>query len=176
MTSCPHHEFPRWQLVKFFYDGVDTTNQAMINASSSRTIMLQDPEDAWRFLEQLSHGSKVSRPIKDRTTFLANMEAENKWKKEIQNELSTVTKKFSQLLTRLQKETGAYVLHGHTICHNCGEVGHNCTDCTMTHEEVRQVHGYGQFHNTPRPFRNNQQGDVRQTQGRQKNAQSTLRE
>nr|KAJ0202196.1 hypothetical protein LSAT_V11C600327700 [Lactuca sativa] len=49
--SCPYHEFPRWQLVGFFYDGVDTANQSMINASSGGIIMIQDSEDAWRFLD-----------------------------------------------------------------------------------------------------------------------------
>nr|KAJ0208236.1 hypothetical protein LSAT_V11C500270550 [Lactuca sativa] len=46
LRSCPHHEFPRWQLVCFFYDGVDTANQTIINASSGGTIMMQDSEDA----------------------------------------------------------------------------------------------------------------------------------
>ncbi|KAI3739303.1 hypothetical protein L2E82_29706 [Cichorium intybus] len=36
-----------------------------------------------------------------------------------------------------------------------------------------QVHGYGQFHNTPRPFRNNQQREVRQPAVRQQHMQPT---
>ncbi|KAI3724183.1 hypothetical protein L2E82_35951 [Cichorium intybus] len=41
----------------------------------------------------------------------------------------------------------------------------------MTHDEISQVHGYGQFHNTPRPFRNNQQKEVTQPQVRQHHVQ-----
>ncbi|KAI3700776.1 hypothetical protein L2E82_45414 [Cichorium intybus] len=96
LRSCPHHEVSRWQLVKIFFDGMDETNQAMINASSSGTFIWQEPEDAWKFLEQLSLGSKVSGSMMDNTVYMANVEAENKWKKEIQSELSAVTKKSNQ--------------------------------------------------------------------------------
>ncbi|KAI3739126.1 hypothetical protein L2E82_29520 [Cichorium intybus] len=83
MRSCPHHEFPKWQIVKFFFDGVDTTNQTMINALSSGTIMMQDPEAAWRFLEQLSNGSKTNyssrKPVN--TSLAAAVGVDNEWKK-----------------------------------------------------------------------------------------------
>ncbi|KAI3781167.1 hypothetical protein L2E82_11171 [Cichorium intybus] len=46
VRSCLYHEVLRWQLVKIFFDMVDLTNQAMLNASSSGTIMIQEPEDA----------------------------------------------------------------------------------------------------------------------------------
>ncbi|KAI3509441.1 hypothetical protein L1887_24710 [Cichorium endivia] len=39
LWSCPHHEVPRWQLVRIFFEGVSETHQAMINASSSGTFM-----------------------------------------------------------------------------------------------------------------------------------------
>ncbi|KAI3505831.1 hypothetical protein L1887_28117 [Cichorium endivia] len=60
MRSCPHHDIPKWKLVKVFFEGASETNQAMINASSSGTIMMQDPEEAWQFLEQLSNRSKAN--------------------------------------------------------------------------------------------------------------------
>ncbi|KAI3767651.1 hypothetical protein L2E82_17962 [Cichorium intybus] len=146
---------------------MNETHQAMINASSSGTFMWQEPEDAWIFLEQLSLGSKVNGSMKDNIVYVTNIEAENKWKREIENELSVVTKKFNQMLTIFQKEKGAYVLHGQSICNTCGEIGHNHNECSMTHEEISQVHGYGQFHNTTRPFRNNSQREVRQQPVRQ---------
>ncbi|KAI3723826.1 hypothetical protein L2E82_35585 [Cichorium intybus] len=76
------------ELVKLFFEAVSKTHQAMINASSSGTFMWQEPEDAWRFLEQLSLGSKVSGTMKDNTVYVENMEAESMWKTEIQKELS----------------------------------------------------------------------------------------
>ncbi|KAI3767715.1 hypothetical protein L2E82_18077 [Cichorium intybus] len=60
MRSCPHQDIPKLQLVKVFFEGASETNQAMINASSSGIIMMQDPEEAWQFLEQLSNGSKAN--------------------------------------------------------------------------------------------------------------------
>ncbi|KAI3740337.1 hypothetical protein L2E82_30765 [Cichorium intybus] len=99
LLSCPHHEVP------------------------NGTFMWQEPEDAWRFLEQLSLGLKVSRSMKDNTVYVANIEAENKWKKEIQNELGAVTKKFNQMLTRFQKEKGAYTdMVNSTIRHDHSEI------------------------------------------------------
>ncbi|KAI3518275.1 hypothetical protein L1887_06813 [Cichorium endivia] len=171
LRSCPHHEVPKWQLVKLFFEGVSETHQAMIKASSSGTFMWQEPEDAWRFLEQLSLGSKVSGSMKDKTVCVASIEAENKWKAEIQKELSDVTKRFNQMLVRFQQEKGAYVLHGQVICNTCGGIGHNHNECSMTHEEICQVHGYGQFHNAPRAFRNNQQREARQQPMRQQQIQ-----
>ncbi|KAI3503944.1 hypothetical protein L1887_32458 [Cichorium endivia] len=143
----------------------------MINASSSGTFMWQESEDAWKFLEQLSLGSKVSGSMKDKTVYVANIEADNKWKADIQKELSAVTKRFNQLLGRLQQEKGAYVLHGQVICNTCGEIGHNHDECSMTHAEISQIHGYGLFQNAPRPFRSNQQREARQPPVRQQQAQ-----
>ncbi|KAI3682100.1 hypothetical protein L2E82_50132 [Cichorium intybus] len=172
LRSCPHHEVPKWQLVKLFFEGVSETHQVMINASSSGTFMWQEPDDAWRFLEQLSLGSKVSGSMKDKTVYVANIEIENKWKVEIQKELTAVTKRFNQILERFQQEKGVYVLHGQSICNTCGKVGHNHNECSMTHEEISQVHGYGRFHNTPRPFRSNRQRESRQPPIRQQQVQS----
>ncbi|KAI3739206.1 hypothetical protein L2E82_29605 [Cichorium intybus] len=171
LRSCPHHEVPKWQLVKLFFEGVSETHQAMINASSSGTFMWQEPEDAWRFLDQLSLGLKVSGTMKDNTVYVANIEAESKWKMEIQKELSVVSKKFNEMLARFQQEKGAYVLHGQVICNTCRGIGHNHNECSMTHEEISQVHGYGRFHNAPRPFRSNQQREVRQQPMRQQQVQ-----
>ncbi|KAI3709079.1 hypothetical protein L2E82_38824 [Cichorium intybus] len=169
LRSCPHHEVPKWQLVKLFFEGVNETHQVMINASSSGTFMWQEPDDAWRFLEQLR--SKVSGSMKDKTVYVANVEAENKWKAEIQKELTAVTKRFNQMLERFQQEKGAYVLHGQNICNTCGKIGHNHNECSMTHEEISQVHGYGRFHNAPRPFRSIQQRESRQPPIRQQQVQ-----
>ncbi|KAI3791219.1 hypothetical protein L2E82_04902 [Cichorium intybus] len=147
-TSLPANSIRTWEHLKtkflqefypIFYDGVDSTSQAMVNASSGGTIMMQDSETTWRFLEQLSNGSKTSEPPKDRMAVVANMEMENKWKKEFLTEIGIITRKFNQLLTILRKEKGAYVLHGQTICNNCGEVGHYCDECKMTPEEAEDA-------------------------------------
>ncbi|XP_052622727.1 uncharacterized protein LOC128128011 [Lactuca sativa] len=111
LRSCPHHEFPRWQVVRFFYDGVDTANQTMINASSGGTIMMQDSEDAWRFLEQLSHGSKTNYSAKKRdnpVSLAVSVGLEKNWKNEVKSDINSSNKKFDLLLSSLGKEKGNY--------------------------------------------------------------------
>ncbi|KAI3768558.1 hypothetical protein L2E82_19346 [Cichorium intybus] len=98
-TSLPPNSITTWDQLKvkflqeFYPARMNETHQAMKNALSSGTFMWQEPEDAWRFLEQLSLGSK----------------------------------------------SGARI-----------------------------------FHNTPRPFRNNQQREVRQPPMRQQHVQPAL--
>ena len=163
LRSCPHHEFPRWQLVRFFYDGVDSTHQAMINASSGGTIMMHDSEAAWRFLEQLSNGSKTNYSTKKRDTPIstaASVGLDRTWKNEVKSDFNALNKKFDLLLARIGKEKGAYVLQGQHNCMSCGDTGHTADTCTKNQKEISMVHGYGQFQNGPRPFnRPNNQGN-----------------
>ncbi|KAI3766396.1 hypothetical protein L2E82_16453 [Cichorium intybus] len=85
LRSCPHHEVPKWQLVKLFFEGVSETHQAMINVSSSGTFMWQDLEEAWQFLEQLSNGSKANFSTRKTVGTAAAVGADADWKKERQN-------------------------------------------------------------------------------------------
>ncbi|KAI3700688.1 hypothetical protein L2E82_45325 [Cichorium intybus] len=82
MRSCPHHDIPKWQLVKVFFEGASETNQAMINASSSGTIMMQDPEEDWKFLEQLSNGSKANFSTRKTVGTAAAVGADADWKQD----------------------------------------------------------------------------------------------
>lgn len=102
MRSCPHHDISRWQLVKLFFDGVDATNQAMINASSSGTFMWQEPEDAWRFLEQLSNGSKANFSTRKPVSTAAAVGTDNEWRKEVKKEIRELNRKFDRLMVTLQ--------------------------------------------------------------------------
>ncbi|KAL4587974.1 hypothetical protein LXL04_000851 [Taraxacum kok-saghyz] len=131
LRSCPHHEFPRWQLVRFFYDGIDSTHQAMINASSDDIP----------------------------TSSIASVGLDKTWKNEVKTDITNLNKRFDLLLTSLSKERGAYVLHGQKICVSCGDIGHTGDECKRTQAEISAVHGFGQFQNAPRPFnRPNNQG------------------
>ncbi|KAI3701136.1 hypothetical protein L2E82_45781 [Cichorium intybus] len=102
LRSCPHHEIPRWQLVKLFFERVSETHQAMINASSSGTFMWQDPEEAWQFLEQLSNGSKANFSTRKTTSTAAAVGVDADWKKEVKKEISELNRKFDRLLATLQ--------------------------------------------------------------------------
>ncbi|KAI3510726.1 hypothetical protein L1887_17859 [Cichorium endivia] len=102
MRLCPHHDIPKWQLVKVFFDGASETNQAMINASSSGTIMMQDPEEAWQFLEQLSNGSKANFSTRKTVGTAVAVGADADWKKDVRKEISKLNKKFDRLVSTLQ--------------------------------------------------------------------------
>ncbi|XP_023749857.1 uncharacterized protein LOC111898163 [Lactuca sativa] len=90
-------------------------------------------EDAWRFLEQLSHGSKTNYSAKKWDTpvsSVASVGLDKNWKSE-----------------------------GQKICVRCGDSGYIVDECMRSQEEINQVHGYGQLQNSPRSFnRNNNQG------------------
>ena len=169
LRSCPHHEFPRWQLVRFFYDGVDMTHQAMINASSGGTIMMQDSEAAWRFLEQLSNGSKTNYSSKKKdipNSTVASVGVDKVWKNEVNTNINNLTKRFDLLLSSLQKEKGVYSSQGKNICVSCGDTGHTADECTRSQREISTVHGYGQNQNYPRPFNHNNNQGSYQNQNR----------
>nr|KAJ0198196.1 hypothetical protein LSAT_V11C700362320 [Lactuca sativa] len=146
LRSCPHHEFPCWQLVCFFYDGVDTANQTMINSSSGGTIMMQDSEDAWRFLEQLSHGSKTNYSAKKRdnpVSYAASVGLDKNWKNEVKYDINSLNKKFDLLLSSLGKEKGVFFLQGQKICVSYRDSGHIADECMRSQEGINEVHGYG---------------------------------
>ncbi|KAI3751893.1 hypothetical protein L2E82_22985 [Cichorium intybus] len=82
MRSCPHHDIPKWQLVRHFFEGATETNQAMINASSSGTIMMMDPDEEWQLLEQLSNGSKANFSTRKTVDTAAVVGADADWRKE----------------------------------------------------------------------------------------------
>nr|KAJ0201457.1 hypothetical protein LSAT_V11C600325610 [Lactuca sativa] len=79
----------------------------MINASSDNTIMMQDSEDAWRFFEQLSHGSKTNDSDKKRdnpVSSVASVGLDKNWKNEVKSDINSLNKKFDLLLSSLGKE------------------------------------------------------------------------
>ncbi|KAI3691119.1 hypothetical protein L2E82_49337 [Cichorium intybus] len=144
LRSCPHHEIPRWQLVKLFFKGVSETHQAMINASSSGTFMWQDPEEACQFLEQLSNGSKANFSTRKTTSTAAAVGVDADWKKEVKKEISELNRKFDRLMATLQ--------NGPPNSSQEGQGGPKM-------QEANQVYGQGQGqHNNGRPYRPYNQG------------------
>ncbi|KAI3517546.1 hypothetical protein L1887_16761 [Cichorium endivia] len=144
LRSCPHHEIPRWQLVRIFFEGVSETHQAMINASSSGTFMWQDPEEAWQFLEQLSNGSKANFSTRKNVGTAAAVGAEADWKKEVKKEIGDLNKKFDRLMATLQ--------NGPPSSSQGGQGG-------PKPQEANQVYGQGQGqYNNGRPYMPYNQG------------------
>ncbi|KAI3691391.1 hypothetical protein L2E82_49750 [Cichorium intybus] len=157
MRSSPHHDIPKWQLVKVFFEGASETNQAMINASSSGTIMMQDPEEAWQFLEQLSNGSKANFSTRKTVGTTAAVGADADWKKDVKKEISELNKKFDRLVSTLQ--------NGPQSQSQGGQGGPKT-------QEANQVYGQGQGqYNNGRPYRPYNQGQQNFNNQRQNNYQ-----
>nr|KAJ0202740.1 hypothetical protein LSAT_V11C500250510 [Lactuca sativa] len=130
----------------------------MINASYGGTIMMQDSEDAWRFLEQLSHGSKNNYSAKKRDNLVSSIVLvglDKNWKSEVKYDINSLNKKFDLLLSSLGKEKGVFFSQGRKICVSCGDSGHIADECMRIQEQINEVHAYGQFQNNPRSFNRN---------------------
>ncbi|XP_071729286.1 uncharacterized protein [Rutidosis leptorrhynchoides] len=59
LRACPHHEIPKWELVKAFYDSLDSQNRQYLLAASGGAFLTRSSDDEWMFFEQLSKGSKT---------------------------------------------------------------------------------------------------------------------
>nr|GEX70907.1 hypothetical protein [Tanacetum cinerariifolium]GEX72674.1 hypothetical protein [Tanacetum cinerariifolium] len=59
LRTCPHHDVPKWELVKVFYDGLDYHNQQFVMATSGATFFSRPMEEEWEFFEKLSMGKGV---------------------------------------------------------------------------------------------------------------------
>ncbi|KAI3755925.1 hypothetical protein L1987_55735 [Smallanthus sonchifolius] len=68
LRICPHHDIPRWELVKIFYDGLIPKDRRFVYTSSGGTFLTHSEDYEWNFLERLSKGSKTqvsaSRKVK----------------------------------------------------------------------------------------------------------------
>ncbi|GKE31798.1 hypothetical protein Tco_1451120, partial [Tanacetum coccineum] len=47
LRTCPHHDIPKWELVKVFYDGLDYHNQKFVMATSGGTFFSRPMEEEW---------------------------------------------------------------------------------------------------------------------------------
>ncbi|GJX44697.1 reverse transcriptase domain-containing protein [Tanacetum coccineum] len=45
LRTCPHHDIPKWELVKVFYDGLDYHNQQFVMATSGGTFFSRPMEE-----------------------------------------------------------------------------------------------------------------------------------
>ncbi|GJR98785.1 DNA-directed DNA polymerase [Tanacetum coccineum] len=59
LRTCPHHDVPKWELVKVFYDGLDCNNQQFVVATSGGVFFSRPMEEEWDFFEKLSKGSRT---------------------------------------------------------------------------------------------------------------------
>nr|GEV41483.1 hypothetical protein [Tanacetum cinerariifolium] len=102
LRTFPHHDVPKWELVKVFYDGLDYHNQQFVMATSGGLFFSRPMEEEWEFFEKLSKGSKTQASV-DRNNnhtssanFVSNQHDTN-------SEISELSKKVDLLLRNLGK-------------------------------------------------------------------------
>jgi hypothetical protein len=59
IRSCPHHQIPKWEQVKTFYDGLVPEESKFVNLSSNGMFLTNHEDADWEFLERLSKSSKT---------------------------------------------------------------------------------------------------------------------
>nr|GEU40165.1 hypothetical protein [Tanacetum cinerariifolium] len=91
LRTFPHHDVPKWELVKVFYDGLDYHNQKSVMAISGGMFFSRPMEEEWKFFEKLSTGSKTQALV-DRnnnhissTNFVSNQHGKNSKISELMN-------------------------------------------------------------------------------------------
>ncbi|XP_021975467.1 uncharacterized protein LOC110870591 [Helianthus annuus] len=196
LRMCPHHDIPKWDLVKIFYDGLVTEDQKVVFACSGRTFLTHDENYEWNFLETLSKGLKIQasadRSVKPHQIKVVNDQPSNE-------RFDALEKKIDMICQKLGNDV-SLVSQVQELCEICGDMGHVAFDCPMnfgSNEEVNQIHGernmnsntyhpglrnhpnfrYGNPANQMNPnFQgSSQQGGQQQFQPRQQNFQGILK-
>ncbi|GJV12747.1 retrovirus-related pol polyprotein from transposon TNT 1-94 [Tanacetum coccineum] len=111
LRTCPHHDIPKWELVRVFYDGLDYQNQQFMMATSRGTFFSRPMEEEWEFFEKLSKGSKTQASVDQNNhtsfaNFVSNQHGTN-------SKISELSKKVDLLLRNLGKASNQYV---HATC------------------------------------------------------------
>ncbi|GJX41057.1 putative nucleotidyltransferase, ribonuclease H [Tanacetum coccineum] len=82
LRTCPHHDIPKWELVKVFYDGLDYQNQQFVMATSGGAFFSRRTHGGRNELLKVSNGSKTQASV-DRnnhtslTNFVSNQHGTN---------------------------------------------------------------------------------------------------
>ncbi|GJR00838.1 DNA-directed DNA polymerase [Tanacetum coccineum] len=128
LRTCPHHDVPKWELVKVFYDGLDYHNQQFVMATSGGTFFSRPIEEEWEFFEKLSKGSNTQALV-DRnnnhtssTNFVSNQHGTN-------SEISELSKKVDLLLRNIGKGVPNVSQVSHDACSMCGDPSPSVNNC-----------------------------------------------
>ncbi|GJW98050.1 DNA-directed DNA polymerase [Tanacetum coccineum] len=144
LRSCPHHDVPKWELVKVFYDGLDYHSQQFVMATSGGTFFSRPMEEEWDFFEKLSKGYKTQASV-DRNNnhtssanFVSNQHGTN-------YEINELSKKVDILLRNLGKVVPNVSQVSHDVCSMFGDPSHSVNNCqnwgAPSNEEVNGVYG-----------------------------------
>ncbi|CAN6476799.1 unnamed protein product [Victoria cruziana] len=128
LRKCPHHQFPRWQVLQGFYDGLTEAHKQVIDSSCGGSLMMKSEDDAWVLYDTLSENS-----LHNTGPTILRHQAARKGVSEIgsgtqaESKLDSLSRKMDQLLT---SRGGAG--YGQPVCSLCDSIGHVTDDCPIS--------------------------------------------
>ncbi|CAN6456109.1 unnamed protein product [Victoria cruziana] len=143
LRKCPHHQIPRWQVLKAFYDGLTEVNKQVIDSSCGGSLMMKSEDDAWILYDTLSENSlHNTRPTILRHQAVRKGVSEIGSGPQIESKLDSFSTKMDQLLTR----GGAG--YGQPVYSLCDSIGHITDDCPISRIDA----SFGQIVNTAQGY------------------------
>ncbi|KAD6454541.1 hypothetical protein E3N88_09247 [Mikania micrantha] len=140
LRFCPHHQIPKWELIKAFYDGLTPEDLKFVSSSSNGTFLTNLEDDDWELLERLSKGSKTQASASRKAKHVIGKPRGEYVTKERFKALERQIANFS----RASGKGNSNVSNVYDVCSFCGDIGHLESECMMNmnrNEEVNQVQG-----------------------------------
>ena len=146
LRKCPHHGFSRWQLVHYFYEGMDYQNKQIIDASCGGSIASKCEDQAHRILEELSQNSSnyTTSSTYDRANVSFKKEGIYELvrhaDKELRDEVSEISKKLEKLLSAQTPNPSPK----NYVCSFCSSQDHNEAQCIAFMNMQKEVNAFSQ--------------------------------
>ncbi|XP_071714514.1 uncharacterized protein [Rutidosis leptorrhynchoides] len=160
LRSCPHHEIPKWELVKVFYDGLDSQNRQFLLAAIGGVFMTRSSEDEWAIFEQLSKGSKTQASVARQThnpSHVKHVSNSGGSTRNLEKELDEI-KMFLPMFNNPNQGGSVNFVQVQDVCSICGDASHYANGCKKgiplgIEEQVNEVQGrkYDPYSNTYNP-------------------------
>ncbi|GJX83252.1 DNA-directed DNA polymerase [Tanacetum coccineum] len=107
LRSCPHHDIPKWELVKIFYDSLDASNRQFLLAASGGLFLTHPSDEEWTFFGTLRKGSKTQASVdrNNNPSSSINVISEStSFQKEARTEISDMNRKIDLLIQNFGRE------------------------------------------------------------------------
>ena len=146
LRKCPHHGYCHWQLVYYFYEGMDYQNKQIIDASCGGSIASKSEEQAYRILEELSQNSfnYTTSSTYDRANVSFKKEGIYELvrhaDKELRDEVSEIRKKLEKLLSAQTPNPSPK----NSVCSFCNSQDHNEAQCIAFMNIQKEVNAFSQ--------------------------------
>ncbi|XP_071741044.1 uncharacterized protein [Rutidosis leptorrhynchoides] len=157
LRSCNHQKIPKWELVKVFYDGLDSQNRQFLLEASGGVFMTRSSEDECAFFEQLSKGSKTQASVERKThnpSHVNHVSNSGCSTRNLEKELDEI-KMLLPMFNNPNQGGSVNFVQVQDMCSNCGDPSQYANGCKKgitlgMKEQVNEIQGrkYDPFSNT----------------------------